>query len=75
MCIQLKIAQRTLVNWIKIKDKIIIEYQSVGTTDKTKRIKAIEQPEIDESLTEWFRNLREHKTKVTGHILQAKANE
>ena len=43
----MKIAQRTLVNWIKIKDKIIIEYQSVGTTDKTKRIRAIEQPEID----------------------------
>ena len=54
VCLDLKIAQSTLVQWIKTKDKIITEYQDDGTTSKTKRVRAIEQPEIDKALTEWF---------------------
>ncbi len=38
VCLDLKIAQSTLVQWIKTKDKIITEYQDDGTTSKTKRV-------------------------------------
>ena len=58
-----------------MKDKIIAEYQPDRITKKKKRFRAIEHPQIDQVLIDWFRNLCENKIKVCGPIVLEKANQ
>ena len=76
VALELKVAKRTVYDWVKTKEKITEQYNSCNAFNPVKKIKLSSRPEVDKALLEWFQNHRfNHNTLLTTSILVEKANE